>query len=436
MIFPPGKTLLVALCLALGSAGVGAAQDSTRAEQLRAARHVKAAALYFARPSLVERAVRFVRESNFIEDNKLVIDLPSIDLFGIHPWLGGLGSGSGRAAGLRYQRSGGRYDFVQVQGGVSQRRYVEVEGVLGYEWGEREQLVTYAYARHRYQPQEDFYGIGPGTMQTQHADYRLSETIAGALVGTSPLYRALVGGHASVLVNRLGPGRDAEYPDVREAFAGESVPGLEASTNYLMLGGWAEYDGRNAPYVDGYGRRFAPTQEQLRGISLDASRGLYFAAVATYYFQVGGMRYRFARLDLEAQQYLPFRRGMQAIALREYVSFTRTGDGADVPFYLMQPLGGGRSLRGFSSFRFRDRHAALVNMEFRWQVWLRLDLALFLDAGYVFDEVAAWRLGRPEKGYGLSFRFRSRSGRRVIYRLDVAHSREGTSVGIQLGSIL
>ena len=434
----PGKALLALLCLLLGGAGAGVAQDADlpRAERLVAMRHAKAASLEPPEPSVIGRAVRLVKESNFIAENKLVIDLPSVDLLGIHPWLGGLGSGSGRAVGLRYSRDDEQTRFVQVQGGVSQRRYAELEGVLGYEWGERERFVTYAYARHRYRPQESFYGIGPGTERAQRADYRLSETITGALVGTSPLYRTLVGGHASVLLNRLGPGRDAERPDVQEAFAATSVPGLGEDTNYLVLGGWAEYDRRDVPYIDGYGRRFAPTQEQLRGISLDASRGLYLAAVATYHFQVGGARYRFARLDLEAQQYLPLRRGMQTIALREYVSFTATGDRADVPFYLMQSLGGGRSLRGFSSFRFRDRHAALVNMEFRWQVWLRLDLALFLDSGYVFDRVAELRPGRPEKGYGLSFRFRSRSGRRVIYRLDIARSREGTSVGISLGSIL
>ena len=433
---PLCKPLLALLCLVLGAVGPGAAQDTTRAERLVAMRRAKAASLQPPKPSLVERVVRFVKERNFIEDNKLVIDLPSVDLLGIQPWLGGLGSGSGRAVGLRYRRGGERYDFIQIEGGVSQRRYVELEGVLGYEWGERERLVTYAYARYRHQPQEDFYGIGPGTRRAARADYGLDETIAGALVGTSPLYRTLVGGHASVLLNRLGPGRDPQYPDVRDAFEATSVPGLSEGTSYLVLGGWAEYDGRDTPYVEGHGRRFAPTQEWLRGISLDASRGLYLAAVATYHFQVGGARYRFARLDLEAQQYLPLRRGMQTIALREYASFTATGAGADVPFYLMQPLGGGRSLRGFSSFRFRDRHAALVNMEFRWQVWLRLDLALFLDAGYVFDELADLRPGRLEKGYGLSLRFRSRSGRRVIYRLDLARSREGTSVGINLGSVL
>ena len=428
------RILLLALVVALGSPGLSRAQDSTRAGRLEAARRAKAATMQPPKMSLVERTVRFVKKSNFVEDNKLVFDLPNIDLFGLHPWIGGLGSGAGRAAGLRYSRSGGRYDFVQTQAGVSQQRYVEFGGVLGYEWGEREELVTYAYARYRYQPEEDFYGIGPGTTKAQRADYRLTETLMGALVGTSPRRRTLVGGHASVLVNGLGEGRDADHPDVRDAFSAEAVPGLRASTNYLLLGGWAEYDGRDARYIDGYGRRFAPTQEQLRGISLDASRGLYFAAVASYYFQIDGRRYRFARLDLEAQQYLPLRQGMQTIALRQYVSFTQTGQRADVPFYLMQTLGGGRSLRGFSSFRFRDRHAALVNMEFRWQVWLRLDLALFLDSGYVFDDFAALRPGRPEKGYGISFRFRS--GRRVVSRLDVARSREGTSLGISLGSVL
>ena len=104
---PLCKVLLLALAVSLGRPGLAGAQDSTRAGRLEAARRAKAASMQPPTISFTERAVRFVKESNFVEDNKLVFDLPSIDLFGIHPWIGGLGSGAGRAVGLRYSRRGG-----------------------------------------------------------------------------------------------------------------------------------------------------------------------------------------------------------------------------------------------------------------------------------------------------------------------------------------
>ena len=38
----------------------------------------------------------------------------------------------------------------------------------------------------------------------------------------------------------------------------------------------------------------------------------------------------------------------------------------DVPYFLMPSVGGGDSLRAYSSFRFRDRHSLLLQGEFRW----------------------------------------------------------------------
>ena len=66
---------------------------------------------------------------------------------------------------------------------------------------------------------------------------------------------------------------------------------------------------------------------------------------------------------------------------------TILSDDAVVPFYLLPSLGGSDTLRGYPSWRFRDRHAALTTAEFRWIPNRNIvDVALFYDAGMVAPE--------------------------------------------------
>ena len=48
---------------------------------------------------------------------------------------------------------------------------------------------------------------------------------------------------------------------------------------------------------------------------------------------------------------------------------TDTADGQVLPYFMMPSLGGGSDLRGFGSWRFRDRHSLLLQAE--WRVQLR-----------------------------------------------------------------
>lgn len=105
-----------------------------------------------------------------------------------------------------------------------------------------------------------------------------------------------------------------------------------------------------------------------------------------------------------------------------------------VPTYLLPTLGGVRSIRGFDSFRFRDVNALLLNAEYRWQVWLRLDLALFVDAGQVFEDFEELSAGEMAYGYGLGFRFMG-AEERALARFDIARSREGYALIVTIGSI-
>ncbi len=110
------------------------------------------------------------------------------------------------------------------------------------------------------------------------------------------------------------------------------------------------------------------------------------------------------------------------LALRALTVLTDADTGNEVPFYYTPTLGGGDRLRGFREGRFTDRNSLLLTAEYRWEAWWPLDMALFVDVGRVaFDRSDL--LEDLEASYGIGFRFHNTEA--VVFRLDLAFSREG-----------
>jgi hemolysin activation/secretion protein len=99
----------------------------------------------------------------------------------------------------------------------------------------------------------------------------------------------------------------------------------------------------------------------------------------------------------------------------------------------MQPtLGGARSLRGYRTFRYRDRAAVMLQAEYRWRIHEFVTGTLFYDTGAV--GASPGELGRFERnygiglragnrmgsGFGIDFAFGGREGNRVLIRFDDA----------------
>ena len=82
-------------------------------------------------------------------------------------------------------------------------------------------------------------------------------------------------------------------------------------------------------------------------------------------------------------------------------SHSTADSGDQVPFYLMETVGGGTTLRGYDDFRFRDTRNLVVNVEYRWEVWTYTDLALFYDAGKVFSNENDLNFRDMHSGYGV-----------------------------------
>ena len=97
------------------------------------------------------------------------------------------------------------------------------------------------------------------------------------------------------------------------------------------------------------------------------------------------------------------------------------------PYFLMPALGGGSTLRAYSSFRYRDRHALLVQGEFRWVPnKLGLDMALFWDGGTVAPEFGKLALRGFAHDVGVGVRLHTPLSTPI--RVELAFGSDGPKV--------
>jgi outer membrane protein assembly factor BamA len=143
-------------------------------------------------------------------------------------------------------------------------------------------------------------------------------------------------------------------------------------------------------------------------------------------------QFSFQRWDLDAQQYIPFFKRTRTLALRVVLASADAESGHEVPFYLQPVLGGAYTLRGFRTFRFRDRSAALFQAEYRWRINELVHGALFYDTGAVAPTLSD--LGKLERDYGFGIRIGGRGG--IAFRTDIAFgSGEGTRYLIRFENV-
>ena len=84
------------------------------------------------------------------------------------------------------------------------------------------------------------------------------------------------------------------------------------------------------------------------------------------------------------------------LSFRGRMQHANEKDGQQIPFFMLPALGGGSSLRGYSSWRFRDQNSLLLQAEWRIMVNRYLDMAFFYDAGKVTARTTDLDLDGPE----------------------------------------
>jgi Omp85 superfamily domain len=377
------------------------AAQTTRAEEDRTRRETKATQLIPERRSKIEAVLYKIDEDLIL---RRIFNPPR----GIHARVGNIGEGAGFGGGPGYQLIGVPFD-LRTSAAASLKGYFIAEGSLRFPGTQSEDLYTWAngpyvevYARRRDFPQEDFYGIGPDSLEDARSNFALRDTFVRVTPGVRQGYLT-AGVNLGYLDPSIGSGTDTGMPSTDEIFGPEDVPGLDAQPAFGVIEPFVEFTTLDRAIDDRAGGRYRLSFTRYADRDLD--------------------QFSFNRWDVDLRQFIPFVHDTHTLALRAWVSSSDPSEGDTVPFYLQPTLGGSYSLRGYRTFRFRDRSALLLQAEYRWRINEFVTGALFYDTGAVGPELG--EIGKLERDYGFGFRAGSRAT--VAFRLDVAFGgREGT----------
>lgn len=398
MLKGPGVALLVLMC-----AGPRVAHgQETRRELLERLRAEKAAQLQPYELSKVEKALLYVEEHDPLRK------IAPYNGFYIQYGYTGKPIGSGIAFG-----GGWRHDLfdenarIVFEVGHSFRGYRmgRLDFSLPYLFDERFEVgVEASYQRN---PQEDFYGLGFSSRREDRVNFSYETPELQGRVMLKPVPWFNTGVRLGKLTNvELERGTDSRFPSIEERFSPLDAPGLTQPPDYTYTDLFATLDTRDQPG--------------------NARAGSFIGAQWRRYDDSDFNRFSFDAVNVDAQQFLPIFDKKRVIAVRLQLMTTTAPADHEVPFYMQPTIGGGDTLRSYGDFRFRDRNAMVMNLEYRWEAFSGLDMALFSDFGAVAPRFAELEFADLRGAYGIGLRFNTYKA--VFLRFDVA---AGGSEGIR-----
>lgn len=334
---------------------------------------------------------------------------------GFHLGFGGMHTGSGLALGTdwKQERLGRGILDLRVTARGSFKAYEKFEFQIGMPRLHNEHVFLDFTVGYRNYPQERYFGLGPKSNNNDRTNFRLEDTTYLGTMGLKWKRWFRAGARGGIIASNTGPGTDGRYASTEQVFTPRNTPALDFQPDHYQVGAFAQMDWRDEPGNPRSGGNYL-VQWNLFG---DRNKSLY----------------TFRRYEAEVQQYVPFFNRRRVIAFRAKTSLTDTSPGQTVPFYMMQTVGGSEDLRGFREYRFRDKNLMVYNLEYRWEVFSGLDMALFGDAGKVFSQRSDFSLDHLEGAYGIGLRFNQ--AKAVFLRIDIGHSREGTRFFFKFGHV-
>jgi hypothetical protein len=263
-------------------------------------------------------------------------------------------------------------------------------------------LIVNGRARWQDAPELAVYPLGPASPKTR-ANYSETKTELSGQALFSPVRVIRLGAGLAYEDFETGGASSSRHPSVDQLFAAPEMPGIGADPAYLHSFVTAGIDSRTGP---GYSRS-----------------GTQLQATFHDYRQQNEGPWSFRRLDGVARQLIPILHGNWVLDLSVRASTTDADGSNTVPFFLMPDLGGGGELRGFSNYRFRDRHSILATAEYRWYVQEYVEMAVFYDAGKVVPRKGDLDFTGLKSDVGIGLRFHTPGT--TVLRLEAARSNEG-----------
>jgi outer membrane protein assembly factor BamA len=376
-----------------------ALQPNTRTELIEQLQKEKSARLQPAQPGRVEEFF-----------NKYLGENPQNNLLGGIPGLrlrfGGLPTGAGFALGPEYYRpdlAKGRMLF-RISAVGSDKLWYALSTELRFPHLAKRYLDLRLSGSYTDANSLDYYGPGPESEKSGHTNFRREEGAFDFGLWFKPTRRYLsLGVNAGYSLLNVGPGQSSVYASTDKQYSPIKAPGIDRQTNYLRIGPFLEFDSRDKPR--------------------DPHSGTHFLARFNIFKDRQYERFSFSRAEGSIEQYIPFFNEKRTIALRIRSVLSYPDSGNIVPFYMQPNLGGASDLRGYHRYRFYDNDLFLTNVEYRWEIFTLMDMALFADAGKVFHKDSDFTLKELESDVGFGIRFKTR--RAVVFRIDTAFSHEG-----------
>lgn len=378
--------------------------EESRAALLERQRAAKAAALHAPARSRVEALLYNFENRYWLER---VLNPPR----GLFPWSAAFPYGAGVAVGPAFRHADHHVDLT-LHGAASTRGYWLADATLALTSQRQPRLFGDLSVSRREYTQEDFYGLGPQSTKADLTSYSLRATAIGGSFGVAPTRRTSVSAQVEYSFVGQSSGRDPEVASVEDVFTPATAPGLGANPNLVRLGLRASLDSTDRPFGPHYGGRYTVAWDRV----LDGDPGAW----------------SFQRWNLDLRQYLPVLGSTRTLALRGQLVGVRPDPGHEVPFYLQPALGGPDSLRGLIPWRLRDRHAALLQAEYRWDLNAVLGAVLFYETGTVGPRLGD--LGDWHRDWGGGLRVGLLSN--VFFRAEVAvGGPDGTRLLMRFGNV-
>lgn len=380
----------------LAAAGQQAESAGERSALLSAERDKKAEETAPPERSVVERALYWY-------DNQYVLPKITAGWNGFRLAGGRFPAGAGTAAGVAFNRAPSPRLTIDGHAAYSTRGYRRASAGVTVKPIGAAPLDVHLGGQYYEHPQEDFFGLGPNSLEENRSDYLLEATEANAELRWKPATWIDIAGGMSFISPKVGEGTDTRFPSTGLQFNPSDLPGYQAQPDFLRGDASAAVDWRDNPLHPHAGGRYGVQFSNFRDQDLDS--------------------FNFRRVEVDLQQYVPLPNRYRTLAFRATGVFTDADAGNQVPFYYQPTLGGAQELRGFREFRFRDQNSLILTAEYRWEAWWALDGALFVDAGKVAASRHDLSFGNLDVSYGIGFRVHSNSA--FVARLDLARSREG-----------
>ena len=271
-------------------------EQTTRAEEERAKREAKAIQLVPERRGKIEAFLYKVDEDLILQR---IFNPPR----GFHARAGGIGEGGGFGGGAGYQFTSVPFDF-RASAAASLKGYLIAEGSLRFPGTQSETVYTWAngpyvevYGRRRDSPQEDFFGLGPASLEDDRSNFALRDTF----VRVTPAVRRgylTAGVNLGYLDPSIGSGTDDSIPSTDEIFGPAEVPGLEIQPAFGVIEPFVEFATLDRAIEDRAGGRYRVTFTRYADRDLD--------------------QFSFNQWNVDLRQFIPFVHDTHTLALRAW----------------------------------------------------------------------------------------------------------------------